>query len=157
MGLKRNYPQLGEKFWGNPENNYGFGSSNIHKQIEDLKNKQQLGSFLQFEKNFETDKMLDVAAEGLKGFGLGVETGLLRAANAMSRGGLNFLSKNYLDNIYERKQKELDDLIYGYNSPTVNELYENSKYLIEKASENLPPAKYIGKAKPLFNLLNKII
>lgn len=42
LGLKGKYPQLGKKFWGNPENNYGFGSSHIHNQIEDLKNEEFL-------------------------------------------------------------------------------------------------------------------
>ena len=33
-----NYPQLGTAFWGNSDNNYGFGSSNIHDNIENRNN-----------------------------------------------------------------------------------------------------------------------
>ncbi len=38
-----NYPQLGTAFWGNnPENNYGFGNSNISANIENRKNQTPL-------------------------------------------------------------------------------------------------------------------
>ena len=33
QGITENYPQVGTSFWGNPENNYGFGSSNITSAI----------------------------------------------------------------------------------------------------------------------------
>ena len=33
QGITENYPQAGTNFWGNPENNYGFGSSNISDAI----------------------------------------------------------------------------------------------------------------------------
>lgn len=41
QGIERqDYPRLGTAFWGNsPENNYGFGSSNISANIENMKNK----------------------------------------------------------------------------------------------------------------------
>ena len=34
QGITKNYPQYGTNFWGNSDNNYGFGSSNIHDNIE---------------------------------------------------------------------------------------------------------------------------
>ena len=37
QGISDNYPQYGTNFWGNPDNNYGFGSSNIHDNIENRK------------------------------------------------------------------------------------------------------------------------
>ncbi len=41
-GITENYPQFGTNFWGNPENNYGFGisgiSQNIAKIMSDLYN-----------------------------------------------------------------------------------------------------------------------
>ena len=38
-----NYPQLGATFWGNnPENNYGFGNSNISANIENRQNQTPL-------------------------------------------------------------------------------------------------------------------
>ena len=38
QGITKNYPQQGTNFWGNPDNNYGFGSSNIHNNIENRNN-----------------------------------------------------------------------------------------------------------------------
>ena len=39
QGIKNNYPKLGTKFWGSSSNNnYGFGNSNIHKNIENRNN-----------------------------------------------------------------------------------------------------------------------
>ena len=35
-GIANNYPQYGTNFWGNPANNYGFGSSDIHDNIENM-------------------------------------------------------------------------------------------------------------------------
>ena len=40
QGITENYPQFGKSFWGNnSENNYGFGSSNISENIEQMKSK----------------------------------------------------------------------------------------------------------------------
>ena len=41
QGLSDNYPQYGTNFWGNPDNNYGFGSSNIHDNIENRENQTE--------------------------------------------------------------------------------------------------------------------
>ena len=38
QGITKNYPQYGTNFWGNSDNNYGFGSSNIHDNIENKNN-----------------------------------------------------------------------------------------------------------------------
>ena len=41
QGITKNYPQYGTNFWGSsPDNNYGFGSSNIHNNIENMNNNQ---------------------------------------------------------------------------------------------------------------------
>ena len=40
QGITENYPRFGKSFWGNSsENNYGFGSSNISENIEQMKEK----------------------------------------------------------------------------------------------------------------------
>ena len=40
QGITDNYPQFGKSFWGNSsKNNYGFGSSNISENIEQMKSK----------------------------------------------------------------------------------------------------------------------
>ena len=39
QGITKNYPQYGTNFWGgSSKNNYGFGSSNIHDNIENRNN-----------------------------------------------------------------------------------------------------------------------
>ena len=38
QGITKNYPQQGTNFWGNSDNNYGFGTSNIHNNIENMNN-----------------------------------------------------------------------------------------------------------------------
>jgi len=40
QGITKNYPKSGTNFWGSsPENNYGFGSSNIENNIENVTNR----------------------------------------------------------------------------------------------------------------------
>lgn len=43
---EENYPQYGTNFWGgSPENNYGFGTSNIKQNIENVTNQLNNGGF----------------------------------------------------------------------------------------------------------------
>ena len=43
---EENYPQFGTNFWGGtPENNYGFGTSNIKQNIENITNQLNNGGF----------------------------------------------------------------------------------------------------------------
>ena len=39
QGITDNYPQYTTNFWGNADNNYGFGSSNIKQNIENVTNR----------------------------------------------------------------------------------------------------------------------
>ena len=41
QGITKNYPQYGTNFWGGSDNNYGFGSSNIHDNIENRENQTE--------------------------------------------------------------------------------------------------------------------
>ena len=46
QGINNNYPQQGVGFWGNSaDNNYGFGSSNIGGNIENITNQLNAGGF----------------------------------------------------------------------------------------------------------------
>ena len=49
----------------------------------------------------------DIAVEGLKGFGEGIENGTLTAMNAATGGIYNFLDYSYLGGGYEKQQQEL--------------------------------------------------
>ena len=45
QGITKNYPQQGTNFWGtSPDNNYGFGTSKIHNNIENMQNQSNLGN-----------------------------------------------------------------------------------------------------------------
>ena len=45
QGITKNYPQYGTNFWGSsPDNNYGFGTSKIHNNIENMQNQSNLGN-----------------------------------------------------------------------------------------------------------------
>jgi len=72
QGITQNYPQFGSNFWGNnPQNNYGFGQSNIEQNIENRLN-QYINSALfpksmanddisyKLAQNNQTDVMTDV-------------------------------------------------------------------------------------------------
>ena len=45
QGITKDYPQYGNNFWGEPDNNYGFGSSNIAENIKRKQN-QDINSVL---------------------------------------------------------------------------------------------------------------
>ncbi len=38
QGITKDFPQYGTNFWGNPANNYGFGTSNIEANIANMQN-----------------------------------------------------------------------------------------------------------------------
>lgn len=43
---EKNYPHFGTNFWGGtPENNYGFGTSNIKQNIENVTSRLNAGNF----------------------------------------------------------------------------------------------------------------
>jgi len=45
QGITDNYPQYTTNFWGDAGNNYGFGSSNISKNIQNVTNRLNSGGF----------------------------------------------------------------------------------------------------------------
>ena len=58
-------PQYGTNFWGNSDNNYGFGSSNIHDNIENRENQTEyVGDCTPFgiaKRAFEVYKMSNIS------------------------------------------------------------------------------------------------
>ena len=118
QGITKNYPQQGTNFWGNSDNNYGFGSSNIHDNIENKNNNPfentgntfgqsqteqsyGLGSENQAQvkpvyetpnpRRYSTEEIL---WDGVKGFGQGFVSGLETLANGATLGGYNLLEIN---------------------------------------------------------------
>ena len=39
QGITENYPQYGTNFWGNADNNYGFGTSDISDNVQNITNR----------------------------------------------------------------------------------------------------------------------
>ena len=90
QGITQDYPQYGTDFWGSlPENNYGFGASNITPNVENMQNTPVLENVINYLKQYKiiTDKKLsdvnkhqymsclagkDGIALGLTGLALGV-------------------------------------------------------------------------------------
>ena len=79
QGINQNYPQYSTNFWGNSENNYGFGSSNIAGNIANITNRFNAGGFGSEVKNnssLSTNNMLN--NYGYSGYGLQLQPDTLR-------------------------------------------------------------------------------
>ena len=62
QGITKNYPQYGTNFWGGSDNNYGFGSSNIHDNIE---NREKLEDNMPHSYNSYSRYNRDCSAHGV--------------------------------------------------------------------------------------------
>lgn len=97
--------QLEQKF-GNSEPSSGINQSFISGQTQ-----TPVGKILQNTKYINNSPksvpLTDIAVEGLKGFGEGIENGTLTAMNAATGGIYNFLDYSYLGGGYEKQQQEL--------------------------------------------------
>ena len=147
QGITGNYPQVGTSFWGNPENNYGFGSSNISSAIsthpamnttptplQTVQKSNQAPTMSAFTDTFggygTSDDSIsgyqtapkqntvntvpaprtstgEILLEGVKGFGKGIENGVLRGLNAATLGLYDLGNYYFLGNQYADKQSEL--------------------------------------------------
>ena len=164
MGITKNYPQYGTNFWGtSPQNNYGFGDSKIDeatKMMSCLPIEMQLdeeSTQPRSQNDFSNVKrglMTDVISDGLKGFGMGIEGALLFALNSMTKGWLDEMSNDHFGGIYQKKQQDLDNLIYSSDNPGIKKAYQYSKLLIDKASRNMPITKLLGEANKNLRLKN---
>ena len=68
QGITQDYPQSGNNFWGNsPDNNFGFGSSQISSNIENMQNTPVLNVQNQAQtKANNIPRYWDTAADGEK-------------------------------------------------------------------------------------------
>ena len=71
QGITKNYPQQGTNFWGtSPDNNYGFGTSKIHDNIENMMQNQTVqANGLETENQAKANNIpryWDTAADGEK-------------------------------------------------------------------------------------------
>lgn len=77
QGISKDYPQYGTDFWGNsPENNYGFGVSNITPNVENMQNTPvpNIGPKPLSQEQMYTppSPAAEVLAAGFQGFGNGI-------------------------------------------------------------------------------------
>ena len=118
QGIKpQNYPQLGHKFWGNnPENNFGFGTSNISDNIENKQN-QYINSTL-FPKHIANDNM----------------------SYKLAQNNLSNKTKDWHEQTSSKYQKLIDD---HYNEIYKNEGNPNYIYLDPKYIRTIGRGKNI--------------
>ncbi len=129
LGISKNYPQFGNSFWGgNSANNYGFGTSNIEENIDEMQNRPLVPlTEAQKAKSRGFFGNLDgVGMEALEGLGKGVLGGTERGLNSLSLG-----SYGYFVDGYEERQNELKSLADQAN---LTNIYNRSNLAIDIGS-----------------------
>ena len=90
QGITENYPQYTTNFWGSsPENNYGFGTSKIHNNIENMQNQTNFGNSnnTQWGMNNEQSQVYNPLGNSNSTFNSGLNNSSLLSTNNMQ--GLN--------------------------------------------------------------------
>ena len=65
QGITENYPQYTTNFWGSPDNNYGFGSSNISQNIDSVINSLNNQGFSYNGSSIQADNLLQQGSSGI--------------------------------------------------------------------------------------------
>ena len=164
QGITENYPQYTTNFWGSsPENNYGFGTSKIHNNIENMQTPTpwaQLNSRVMNNPKISTKPIYtnpnpkrfstgDIIWEGVKGFGQGVLGGIEHGINTISLGLYDVANDAFFDGGYEKRQRELESLADDVN---LGKAYKYANYAIDIGADSLLGTKAVKGTK---NLLNK--
>ena len=88
QGITENYPQYTTNFWGSsPENNYGFGASKIHDNIENMQNQTNFGNNTQWGMNNEQSQVYNPLGNSNSTLNSGLNNSSLLSPNNMQ--GLN--------------------------------------------------------------------
>ena len=104
QGITDNYPQFGKSFWGNnSENNYGFGSSNISENIEQMKEKgfPTLEETLQYQNQMNGQNSMTIPTpwgQSSLGQNSANNSYKLSLSTGFEQNGLSDNLKNMLDN-----------------------------------------------------------
>ena len=131
QGISKDYPQYGTDFWGNsPENNYGFGASNITPNVENMQNTPvpNIGPKPLSQEQMYTppSHAAEVLAAGIKGFGQGV------------LGGIEHGIKPNLLRLIVKDSEKCRQIIDGDNSmevlrePKKGKVWPKCKYVIDR-------------------------
>ena len=149
QGITQDYPQYGTNFWGNsPENNYGFGASQISSNIENIQNTPVLNigpKPLSQEKMYTPpNHAAEVLAAGIKGFGQGTVTGMESFANGATFGGYNWLD----DKLDLGAAKRREDLKQYANAADVGTAFDIANKVTEFAGGGLSGYGAVAKGIP---------
>ena len=153
QGINENYPQAGTNFWGSlPENNYGFGVSNITPNVENMQNTPvpNIGPKPLSQEQMYTppSHAAEVLAAGFQGFGQGVLGGIEHGINTAFLGLYDVANDALFDGGYEHRQKELENLA---DTANLGKAYKYANYAIDAGVDTLLGTAGIKKAKTLLN------
>ncbi len=174
QGVTQDYPQSGTDFWGNsPDNNFGFGASQISSNIENIQNTpvpnigpKPLSQEQMYTPPSHTAEVLaagiytppshtaEVLAAGIKGFGQGTVTGMESFANGATFGGYNWLD----DKLDLGAAKRREDLKQYANAADVGTAFDIANKVTEFAGGGLSgygvAAKGIPATRQAYNAYN---
>ena len=153
QSITQDYPQYGTDFWGSsPENNYGFGASNITPNVENMQNTPvpNIGPKpLSKEQMYTSPNHIgEILTSGLKGFGQGVLDGIEHGINTAFLGLYDVANDALFDGGYEHRQKELENLA---DTANLGKAYKYANYAIDAGVDTLLGTTGIKKAKTLLN------
>ena len=159
QGITKDYPQAGTNFWGDsPDNNFGFGNSQISSNIENIQNTPlpNIGPKPLSKEQMYTppSHTAEVLAAGIQGFGQGAVTGMESFANGATFGGYNWLDEK-LD-LGAAKRRE--DLKQYANAADVGTAFDIANKVTEFAGGGLSgygvAAKGIPATRQAYNAYN---
>ena len=157
-GITKNYPQLSTNFWGRtPDNNYGFGNSQISANAETIQNtplQNNAPKKLNREQMYTPPSHIaEILSAGLNGAGLGILGSIERGINTATSGGYDMINDVFFDGGYEKRQKELEKLADDVN---LSKPYKYANYAIDIGVDGMLGAKGMQKAKDLIYKTKKL-
>ena len=149
QGITQDYPQSGNNFWGNsPDNNFGFGSSQISSNIENMQSTPlpNIGPKPLSKEQMYTppSHAAEVLAAGIKGFAQGTVTGMESFANGATFGGYNWVDKQL--GLGAAKRRE--DLEQYANAANVGTAFDIANKVTEFAGGGLSGYGAVAKGIP---------
>ena len=149
QSITQDYPQYGTDFWGSsPENNYGFGASNITPNVENMQNTPvpNIGPKPLSQEQMYTppSHAAEVLTAGIQGFGQGTVTGMESFANGATFGGYNWLD----DKLDLGAAKRCEDLKQYANAADVGTAFDIANKVTEFAGGGLSGYGAVAKGIP---------
>ena len=145
QGITQDYPQQGNNFWGNsPDNNFGFGTSQISSNIENMQNTPvpNIGPkpLSQGQMYTPPSHTTEVLTAGIQGLNQGVLGSVEHGINTATIGLYDGINDIFLGGGYEKRQQELEKLAQDVN---LEKPYKYANYAIDAAVGALPLNKAV--------------